>query len=140
MHESSKSLSMTPGIFASWFHLALRDSPCVVVRGIDEHDSYAKYDSYHSIQSKILRPRQQSCKPRTNVGGAMHESSKSLSMTPGIFASWFRLALGTVRMFAFDGIATKASDPFVRFLRAVDRVTPPATVVRSVEKGGRTNA
>ena len=32
----------------------------------------------------------------------MHESSKSLSMTPGIFASWFRLALGTVRMFAFD--------------------------------------
>ena len=70
----------------------------------------------------------------------MHESSKSLSMTPGIFASWFRLALGTVRMVAFDGIATKASDPFVRFLRAVDRVTPPATIVQTMNKRGWSNA
>ena len=77
----------------------------------------------------------------------MHESSKSLSMTPGIFASWFRLALGTVRMFAFDGIATKASDPFVRFLRAVDRImravdriTPPATIVQTMNKRGWSNA
>ena len=31
MHESSKTLSMTPGIFASWFHMALRNSPFVVV-------------------------------------------------------------------------------------------------------------
>ena len=37
----------------------------------------------------------------------MHESSKILSMTPGIFASWFHLALGTVRVFVFNGYASE---------------------------------
>ena len=36
----------------------------------------------------------------------MHESSKSLSMTPGIFASWFHLALGTVLVLLFEGLTS----------------------------------
>ena len=59
-------------------------------------------------------------------------------------ASWTKVAVwnGVVL-----GIATKASDPFVRFLRAVDRimravdrVTPPATIVQTMNKRGWSNA
>ena len=37
----------------------------------------------------------------------MHESSKILSKTPSIFASWFHLALGTLFVVLFDGLASQ---------------------------------
>ena len=93
MHESSKTLSMTPGIFFSWFRLAPGTVGMFAFDGIPTKASNPIERFLRAVDH--ITHWQQSCKPRTNVGGAMHESSKTLSMTPGIFFSWFRLALET---------------------------------------------
>ena len=59
---------------------------------------------------------QQSCKSRANTSGTMHERSKSLSMTPGIFASGFIWPFGIVRVFVFDGFASEhVREIYIRF-------------------------
>ena len=124
---------MTPGIFASRFHLALGKVHVFVFSSLTS--AAPALESIRTLCYAVdkITHWQQSCKPRASyVSATMHERSKSLSMTPSIFASWFHLARGTVRVFVINGFASERVREIDSYALLCSRpYCEPATVVHT---------